>query len=261
MVSGRPNGEKGTLRILAVTQSLWGQRIAENVRAQAPEWEVMKWPAPRMLPPVIDDPDDFLPESLPQADLLLALAETPGMAQLVPDIARLCGARSVIAPVDLQSAMPKGLERQVQNWLEADGVAAVFPRPFCSLTEESYNRPPLTRSYDDPLIRQFAMRFGRPEFRINTRDQRVTTVEITRHASCGSTLHLAENLPGVLVSEAVDEAGMLHHHFPCMASMDIDSDYQDTLMHVSGNIVRDRFREALERVEPRSFIRPHGHVM
>lgn len=261
MVSGRPEREKGTFRLLAVTQSLWGQRIAENVRAQAPEWEVEKWPAPRMLPPIIDDPEEFLPLELPEVDLVLALGETPGLAQLIPDIVKLCGAKSVIAPVDIQSALPKGLELQLRRWLEADGVAVVFPRPFCSLTEESYNRAPLTETYDDPLIRRYAERFGRPEFRINTRDDRVTTVEILRHSSCGSTLHLAEHLPGVPTGEAVDEAGMLHHHFPCMASMDKDSDYQDTLMHVSGNIVKDRFREALEEVEPKDFIRPHGHVM
>ena len=37
------------------------------------------------------------PAQLPQADLLLALGETPGAATLIPDVARLCGARAVIA--------------------------------------------------------------------------------------------------------------------------------------------------------------------
>lgn len=261
MVSGRPKAEQGTFRILAVTQSLWGQRIAENVRALAPDWDVNRWPAPRTLPTLIDDPEEVLPDSLPACDLLLVLSETPGLAQLIPELAQMSGARAVIAPIDLQSAMPKGLENQVARWLSDLGIPAAFPRPFCSLTEDGYNRPPLSRSYDDPLIRRFARRFGRPEFRVNIRDERVTTVEILRHSACGCSLHIAEHLPGVLASESVDEAALLHHHFPCMASMEIDPDYQDTLMHVSGNIVKDRFRFALEEVVPRNYIRPSGHVM
>jgi hypothetical protein len=58
---------------------------------------------------------------------------------------------------------------------------------------------------------------------------------------------VAERLVGVPADDAEQEAGMLHHHYPCLASMGIDADFGDTLMHVSGNILRE---EVGEQVKP-----------
>jgi hypothetical protein len=44
---------------------------------------------------------------------------------------------------------------------------------------------------------------------------------------------------GVSAEEAVQAAGLLHHHYPCLASMVKDPSFGDTLMHVSGNILKD----------------------
>ncbi|MBE9471683.1 MAG: hypothetical protein IMY75_06230, partial [Chloroflexi bacterium] len=39
---------------------------------------------------------------------------------------------------------------------------------------------------------------------------------------------------------AEQEAGLLHHHYPCLAGMGVDPDFNDTLMHVSGNILKEQ---------------------
>jgi hypothetical protein len=44
---------------------------------------------------------------------------------------------------------------------------------------------------------------------------------------------------GISADDAEQEAGLLHHHYPCLASMGIDADYGDTLMHISGNLLKD----------------------
>ncbi|HMK08378.1 MAG TPA: DUF166 family protein [Anaerolineales bacterium] len=260
MTSGPPTGDP--FRILAVTQGLWGQRIAANVRRHAPPgWMVEAWAAPARLPPVIDDPSEFLPAFLPQADLLLALGEIPGLGQLLPDIVRSCGATAVIAGVDHTSAMPAGLESQIRSWLGRLGVAVVFPKPLCSLTEESTGVLRRTSAYDDPLIRRFASAFGRPSFRLTVQDGRICDAEVVRDSACGCARHVADNLPGTSVDEAVEKAGMLHHHFPCLASMTQDPDYGDTLMHVSGHQVRDAVRREIEsHLAPVPYLRPHGLV-
>ncbi|HHH82723.1 MAG TPA: hypothetical protein ENL35_07020, partial [Chloroflexi bacterium] len=114
-----PGEAERPLRLLSVTQGNWGERIAQNIADHAPaDWVVLTWAAPRLIPPIVDDPEDFLPSELPQADLLLALGDVPGFAQLIPDIARLCGAQAVLAPIDRNSAMPPGLVSQVRTWLE-----------------------------------------------------------------------------------------------------------------------------------------------
>jgi hypothetical protein len=44
---------------------------------------------------------------------------------------------------------------------------------------------------------------------------------------------------GLSADEVEEKAGLLHHHYPCLASMGKDVDFGDTLMHVSGNVLKD----------------------
>ncbi len=123
------------MRILAVVQGNFGTRKVENIRSHGPsDWTVEVFTPPRALPQIIDEPEEFLPEELPRADLLLYLGESPGAAQLVPEMASLSGARAVIAPIDNSAWLPPGLANQLQRELDSMGIASVFPRPFCTLT-------------------------------------------------------------------------------------------------------------------------------
>ncbi|HEX9617495.1 MAG TPA: DUF166 family protein [Anaerolineales bacterium] len=239
------------MRILAIISGEYGLRHAENLRAQGPAgWAVETWQAPSLLPPVIDYPEDYLPASLLPADLVVSFAEHKGVAELLPEIARLCGAQAVIAPVDSEAWLPRGLARQLRGWLEKAGIACATPKPLCSLTETGYQ---ITRrekgTVDHPLIAEFACHFGRPAFDIavDPGTRQITAVQVRRDAVCGCARYVAERLVGVSADDAEQQAGMLHHHYPCLASMGIDADYGDTLMHVSGNILRD---EVGEQVRP-----------
>jgi hypothetical protein len=248
--------------LLTLTQGEWGERIADHIKETAPDhWVVSNWKAPRILPPIIDYPEDFLPESFPQASVVLALGDTSGLAQLVPDVAAMSGAKAVIAPIDNNESLPPGLARQLKQWLENMDVESVFPKPFCSLTETTYNHKPLVTTYDIELVREFARYYGRPEFTIAVEDGRITDAQITRDAACGCARSVAVGLVGIEVDDAVEKTGMLHHHFPCLASMNQDADYHDTLMHVSGHILQDSVKEQIkEHLSPTPYLRPEGHV-
>jgi hypothetical protein len=237
-----------SFQILALTQGEWGERIAKHVQASAPpHWEVEIWSAPRILPPIIDDPEDFIPESLPSATLILSLGDTSGLAQLIPDIAQVTGAKAVLAPIDNNASLPPGLALQLNKWLEDIGVSSVFPKPFCSLTETTINVKPLLVEYDSPEVAEFARYFGKPQFNITVED--------------GSASGSAISLIGTPVDEAVERTGMLHHHFPCLASMSQDSDYLDTLMHVSGHILQDAVKDEIkEFISPTPYLRPSGRL-
>lgn len=257
-----PSSSPLPLRLLVISQGQWGERIINNIRQYCPSgWVVQRWNAPRALPPIIDDPDEFLPPVFPPADLVLALGDTPGVAALVPDIVQRAGARAVIAPIDRNESLPPGLAAQLRGWLADLQVPVVFPKPFCSLTETTYNQPPITARYDDPLIRAFAAIFGRPEFQVSVdADRRVRSVTVTRDSACGCGRHVAAGLVGCPVDDAEQQAGMRHHHYPCLASMNQDPDYQDTLMHVSGNLVRAAIKAELADHRETLYLRPHGRV-
>jgi hypothetical protein len=254
-------GAESTLRILAVTQGQWGERIAENITANAPaDWSVQSWAAPRVIPPIVDDPEDFLPDTLPQADLVIALGDVVGLAQLIPDVVRMADAQAVIAPIDRNESLPPGLARQLEGWLENMGIASVFPKPFCSLTEASYNRTPLVLNYENKLISRFAKHFGKPEIKADVKDGQISQTEVVRDAACGCARHVSDNLIGTPVENALEEAGMLHHHYPCLASMNKDPDYLDTLMHVSGNLLVDALKDNLGAHLSTIYLRPQGRV-
>lgn len=230
------------MRLCIIINGEYGQRHVDNITAHKPaHWQVEIWRAPKMLPPIIDEPEEFLPPQLPSVDLILALGEQPGVATLLPDIARMTGAQAVLAPIDNAAWLPHGLARQVEGWLKKQGVASAFPKPFCSLTETTFNALRKTREYHNPLIAEFARHFGRPKFAIgcNPSTRQIEQVSVVRDAGCGCARYVAEKLVGVHANAAEQEAGMLHHHYPCQAAMGVDDDYADTLMHVSGHIMQE----------------------
>jgi hypothetical protein len=254
--------------ILAIISGEYGKRHVENIRAYGPAgWKVEVWQAPAVLPPVVDDPEEYLPASLPPADLILSFAEHKGVAELLPDIARMAGARAVIAAVDNEAWLPRGLARQLRGWLEDMGVACVTPKPLCSLTETHYSTGRRQRiAYTDPLIAEFAHHFGQPDLRITVDPQtrRIVAAEVVRDAVCGCARHVAQGLVGghgappiqVSVDEAEGQAGLLHHHYPCLASMGIDADYGDTLMHVSGNLLKDNVNAQIKAFKRVRYVVP-----
>ncbi len=233
------------MKILAALQGEYGKRIVGHLKAHAPgDWTIETVTLPPRLPMVIDEPEDFLPSDVTSAELLLALIGSDGAAQLVPALAKLCGARAVIVPVDDPAWLPPGLQNQIEQELARDEVKAAFPRTFCTLTESSAGFRSNARRFDDELIAVFGRHFGRPELRIEVdgNSEKITAVEVERGSPCGSTHHLAEKLVGLTVKEAVPRAGLIVHQFPCLASMqqdEIESGVFEPLMSISGYVAND----------------------
>jgi hypothetical protein len=248
------------MRILAIINSDYGVRHVSNIIQFAPpSWVITQWRAPVFFPLVIDYPEDFIPAELPPSDLILSFAEHKSVAELIPDIAKMTGAKAVIAAIDNENCLPRGLARQLHGWLEQINVACATPKPLCSLTETDYF---VTRrekkTHNSPLIAEFARYFGMPEFKIevNPKTRIITSVEVKRDTVCGCARYVAEKLIGVTADEAEYEAGMAHHHFPCLASMGIDVDFNDTLMHVSGNIMKDKVGEQVKPFKQIQYLSP-----
>jgi len=238
------------MRILAVVSGDYGARHVANIRQFGPSsWHIETWDAPKLFPLVIDYPEDYLPSELPPVDLILSFAEHKGMAELLPDIARMTGAQAVVAAIDNEAWLPRGLARQLRGWLETMGVACATPKPLCSLTEHDYGVTRRQRlPHNSLLIAEFASFFGQPQLNItiDAKTRLITAVSVKRDAVCGCARYVAQNLVGVSVDEAEEKAGLLHHHYPCLASMGKDSDFGDTLMHISGNLLKDDVREQVK---------------
>jgi hypothetical protein len=230
-----------SMRILMAIQGYYGERMVENIRRHAPtNWEVNHVTIPTGLPAIIDDVEEFLPRELPPTNLLISLGEHPGVAQMIPDMVKRSGAKAVIAPADNRAWLPFGLARQVKLKLESMGVDMVYPVPFCTLTESDSQ---------NPYIQEFARRFGRPEVDVEFYEDdrhRVGKVTVRIEAPCGSTRFVADRLVGVWFREAPEQAGLLHHQFPCLATMGMDREFEDTLMHRAGNMLKQTVQQSIK---------------
>ncbi|HIC94989.1 MAG TPA: hypothetical protein EYP09_12215 [Anaerolineae bacterium] len=238
------------MRILALVHGIYGERIVRNIRARAPQgWEIESLQAPRALPIIVEEPEEFLPPTLPRVDLILHLAETHQAAQLLPGVVRLTGARAVIAPVDNPAWLPEGLKTQLRRELAELGAEAVFPRPFCSLTEEGFGFRGRFETYDSEIIARFASRFGRPKFRLKVEKGIIEEVVVERGSPCGSTYIVAGKLKGTPIGEAIPKAGLICAHYPCLASMqpEMIEGRVETLLHISGQIVNEEMETAILR--------------
>lgn len=224
------------MRLLLVTQGEWGERIARHIAGTAPpDWQITTWPGPTGLPIVIDDPEAYLPDALPLADLVVVLTESVGMTDLVPDIARLCRAQAAIVPVDRRSWAGPGLRRQARDRLAATGVASAFPMPFCSLVPQASHHP---------LVAAFAEHYGRPELSCTACEGKVAACDVLRETPCGNTRYIAERLTDVPVERAAEQAGLLHHYFPCWGGMEADPvTGSHTLLHIAATMAQ----KAVER--------------
>lgn len=240
------------MKILIVVQGPYGERIEKHIRDKSPStWIINTFMLTTALPPLVDDPDEFLPLELPASDLIVFLSETEQAPQLIPDLVTMTGAKAVIAPIDNSQWVPMGLKNQIQRELTAKGIGSAWPKTFCTLTESGYGYRHAGESYKDENIAEFARYFGRPRLhiKVNPDTKLIESVKVERGAPCGSTHHTAQGLIGIHADDAVPRAGLICHHYPCQASMQaeqIDKQLYDTLMHLSGYVVNDDVEEQVK---------------
>ena len=241
------------MEILVCYQGTYGQRISDNLKLLAPkDWQVSVFTLPDILPVIVDEPQEFLPENLHSTDLLLFLAESSRTAQLLPGLVRLSGACAVIAPIDNNAWIPAGLRNQLRREVRAYSAVTIFPEPFCTLTEELIDHQEDLTPKQQAVLMGFTQHFGRPRMRvILDDDENIDEVIIERSAACGSSQYAAERLRGVPASEAVPQGGLICLHYPCLASMKPTrpKDGVENLMHLSGVIFNEELEIALQQVK------------
>lgn len=225
------------MKVLVTYQGEYGKRIASFLKTHSPSnWEVFDHQLPKNLPSFIDEPVDFLPANFPEADLLIAIGESPGASDLIQDIAKMAKAKAVISPISNREWMPTGLKNQIERTLAKNGIASVFPVPFCELDDDS-----------NEFIGEFAKHFGKTSFKnVTVEDGKIKTCEAGRCSPCGNTLFVAEKLIGTKAEEAEYKTGMLHHNYPCLSTMGLDAQFDDTLMHRSGLFFKIAISKELE---------------
>ncbi len=191
-------------------------------------------PPPESLPPLVEDPEYYLPE-LPEADVVIAVKVHPDLLTALPETTET---RAILVPVESPDWIDRYTREELERKCEELGIECQVPKPACDLEPEGRTLRSLCKT---------AM-IGRPRLRLNVEEGVVTDARTESSAPCGCTWYVAKSLIGTdadpeSVKATVSEA---HHSFPCTASMDVDPELGDTPLHVAGHL---HIRAALKALE------------
>jgi Uncharacterized protein conserved in archaea len=220
------------MNIFILTSGKYGSRIINHISKMglAPSITGIH-EVPEDLPEFIDDISKYVPDNLPEADLIISIGLYGDINMIIPFVVSKTGAKSIIVPIHDPKQIPAGLQREIKS--EIDDAVIVFPKPFC-----------LLQPVGDRYIDEFTESFGKPELEIKA-DNLIRHIEVKRGAPCGSTWFVAEKLKNVPVGEAEFEAGGRYHNYPCLASMDVDPQIGDTLLHLAGYKIKEAVKKEL----------------
>jgi len=155
--------------------------------------------------------------------------------------------KGLIVPIEDFTEVPSGLRKQVEERCQELGLENASPKPFCSL-KPAENRPVISRFVTE-------LKVGRPLLEISTakRSKRevIDSSIVRRSAPCGSTWYVARKLVGVETSREVlyDAVAKAHHSYPCTATMNVDPEVKEPILHMGGYVIREEVEKALERAK------------
>ncbi|MEM2968017.1 MAG: DUF166 family protein, partial [Candidatus Bathyarchaeia archaeon] len=197
------------------------------------------------LPAFIDNPEDYMPKKLPQADICLSSGLHKDLLLELPHHVSKAGIKALIVPIEDWQEVPSGVRKQVEEKCGELGLECAFPKPFCALEPEK----------GKPLIARFIeeTRVGRPLLEISTakigNDEVIEYAAVLRSAPCGSTWYIARKLAGVSTRKDVlyDAIAKAHHSYPCTATMVTDPETKEPILHIGGFTIREEVERALEK--------------
>lgn len=183
---------------------------------------------PARLPMYIDEPSDFLPETVEEHDLALVVNVHEDLLLSIPDLVHRSGGRAMIVPQDDTAWYSSGVVRQAARRCAELGLECAFPKPACDLHAGE----------EQKVIAEFQeeYRIGRPEISVESRDGVIREARVLRSAPCGNTYYVAYNLAGQKVGPDLNErvVAKYWHSFPCVGSMQTDPDLGDSILHKGG---------------------------
>jgi len=190
------------------------------------------------LPPFIEEPEKFLSNNMPRCDVIIAIGLHSDLLSALPSVAKESKAKAVIVPIEDKNWCPISVKRRLMEDLVKINVEYAFPKPFCSLEGDG-----------QPALEEFVRRsrIGRPLIGVEIKEGFISNAFVLRSAPCGSTWYVAQCIKGKKISKIEDVVTVAHHSYPCTASMEIDPELNDAILHKAGYTIREVVKDAIER--------------
>ena len=212
-----------------------------NVRA------AIHLPEPSELPAFLDEPEKYMPKMIPKADLCITSGLHKDLLLELPHYIQKVGMKGIIVPIEDFIEVPSGLRKQVEERCQELGLENSFPKPFCSL-EAAEDKPTISRFVSE-------LKVGRPALEVSTAKRGnyevIDSTIVRQSAPCGSTWYVAKKLIGVETRREIlyDAVAKAHHSYPCTATMSVDPEIKEPILHIAGFTIREEVEKALEKLD------------
>ncbi len=209
-----------------------------NIRA------AIELPNPSDLPAFIDEPEKYIPKNIPRADLCIASGLHKDLLLELPRYMKKAEVKGLVVPIEDFVEVPFGLRKQVEEKCQELDLESTFAKPFCSL-EILESKPTISRLAAE-------LNIGRPLLEISTArrgcSEVIESATVRRSAPCGSTWYIARKLVGVETTQEIlrDAVAKAHHSYPCTATMGIDPEVKEPILHIGGYIIREAVENAVK---------------
>lgn len=191
---------------------------------------------PAVLPAMIDDPEEFFPEEIPEHDIILALSVHEEL--LISFITACTGSRAVIVPVEETGWVTPYARKKIGEICKDKGIEYAFPKPFCSFAPQT------------GVLARFRKEFriGRPEIKFTVRNGVIEQTRVMSSAPCGATYYVARNLEHKKITEELLYAADLHlSSFPCTSDHSLDTEFNDSITHEAVKIQKHVLKVCLQK--------------
>ena len=193
------------------------------------------------LPTFIDEPEKYLPSNVGLAEVLIVIGVHVDLLLAASKLIADSKVKGVIVPIENRHWCPPAVRNQLKNELDKMGVESAFPKPFCSLE----------KSGDGGVIDKFIDRYkiGKPKLQVEIVKGIIRKATVLRSAPCGSTWYIAQQIRWHKVEGIGEVVSKAHHTYPCTASMEMDKEIGDTILHKAGYIIREEVLEAIRKAQ------------
>jgi hypothetical protein len=182
---------------------------------------------PETLPVMIDDPQEFLPEIVPDHDVLVAVGVNEEVLKAFVETHPV--ARGVIVPIEGSSWISPYAVDTISKICKKNGVECAFPKPFCSFDPETEVLKAFRREF----------RIGKPDIEYRIEGGVITGTKVRCSAPCGATYFTARRLEKRRLDEdltfVIDSALSA---YPCTADRAVDREFGDSITHQAVKIQR-----------------------
>jgi len=201
-------------------------------------------PDPSKLPAFIDNPEKYMPKKIPKADLCISSGLHKDLLLELPTYIQKAGIKGLIVPIEDFVEVPSGLRKQLEEKCSELALENAFPKPFCSL-EANENTPTISRFVNE-------LKVGKPVLEVSTTERGghkvIDSTVVRRSAPCGSTWYVAKKLIGIKTEKEIlyDAIAKAHHSYPCTATMSVDPEVKEPILHIGGYIIREAVEKGLK---------------